>query len=122
MAELKTILVVEDDGALREVVRFTLEKPDISILEAADGLSGLRLARETLPDLILLDWMMPGMDGIEVVENLRQDEATALIPIVMLTAVEDDENMRRGLEAGANAYLRKPFSPLELVKTVEEML
>jgi len=122
MDTFKTILLVEDDNDLREVVRITLERPTIHILEAPDGPSALKLARETIPDLILLDWMMPGMEGLEVVEVLRRDPDTAGIPIIMVTARDQAADVRRGLEAGVAAYLVKPFSPLELVQCVEENL
>jgi len=122
MDTFKTILLVEDDNDLREVVRITLERPTIHILEAPDGTSALRLAKETIPDLILLDWMMPGIQGLEVIEALRQDPDTAGIPIIMVTARDQAADVRRGLEAGAAAYLIKPFSPLELVQAVEENL
>lgn len=122
MDTFKTILLVEDDNDLREVVRITLERPTIHILEAPDGTSALRLAKETIPDLILLDWMMPGIQGLEVIETLRQDPDTAAIPIIMVTARDQASDVRRGLEAGAAAYLIKPFSPLELVQAVEENL
>lgn len=122
MDAFKTILLVEDDHDLREVVRITLERPSIHILEAPDGASAVQLARQTIPDLILLDWMMPGMEGLEVVEVLRQDPDTAGIPIIMVTARDQASDVRRGLEAGVAAYLVKPFSPLELVQVVEENL
>ena len=122
MDALKTILLVEDDEDLRAIVRITLEKPSLHILEARDGTTALGLAKEVLPHLILLDWMMPGMNGIEVIEALRSDPETAGIHIVMLTARDAAEDIHRGLEAGADAYLVKPFSPLELVRTVEEAL
>ncbi len=122
MDALKTILLVEDDEDLRAIVRITLEKPTLHILEARDGTTALGLAKEFLPHLILLDWMMPGMNGIEVIEALRGDPETAGIRIVMLTARDAAEDIHRCLEAGADAYLVKPFSPLELVRTVEEAL
>ncbi len=122
MDALKTILLVEDDEDLRQVVRITLEKPTLNILEARDGLTALGLAKQVVPHVILLDWMMPGMDGIEVIRALRDDPDTAEIHIIMLTARDQEQDVRRGLEAGADAYLVKPFSPLELVETVEEAL
>lgn len=122
MDTLKTILLVEDDEDLREVVRITLEKPTLHILEAQDGMTAIGLARQVIPHVILLDWMMPGMDGLEVIRILRGDPDTAGIHIIMLTARDQQEDIERGLEAGADAYLVKPFSPLELVRTVEEAL
>jgi DNA-binding response OmpR family regulator len=122
MDTLKTVLLVEDDEDLREVVRITLEKPTLHILEARDGMTAILLARQVIPHLILLDWMMPGMDGLEVIRALRGDPDTAGIRIIMLTARDQREDIDRGLEAGADAYLVKPFSPLELVRTVEAAL
>lgn len=122
MDTLKTILLVEDDEDLREVVRITLEKPTLHILEARDGMTAVGLARQVIPNVILLDWMMPGIDGLEVVRILRGDPDTAGIRIIMLTARDQQEDIERGLEAGADAYLVKPFSPLELVRTVEAAL
>ncbi|HEX9733980.1 MAG TPA: response regulator [Thermoanaerobaculia bacterium] len=122
MDTLKTVLLVEDDEDLREVVRITLEKPTLHILEARDGMTAILLARQVIPHLILLDWMMPGMDGLEVIHALRGDPDTAGIRIIMLTARDQREDIDRGLEAGADAYLVKPFSPLELVRTVEAAL
>lgn len=122
MDKLKTILLVEDDEDLREVVRITLEKPNVHILEARDGMTAIGLARQVVPHLILLDWMMPGMDGLEVIRTLRRDPDTAKIRIIMLTARDERDDIERGLEAGADAYLIKPFSPIELVRTVEAAL
>ena len=122
MDTLKTILLVEDDEDLREVIRITLEKPELHIFEARDGTAALRLAKEVIPHLVLLDWMMPGMDGLEVVRALRGDSETSGIRIIMLTARSRQEDLDRGLAAGVDAYLVKPFSPIELVNTVDEAL
>lgn len=122
MDTFKTLLLVEDDEDLRAVVRITLEKPTLHILEARDGMTAIGLARQVIPHVILLDWMMPGMDGLEVIKVLRSDPDTAGIRIIMLTARDQKEDIDRGLEAGADAYLVKPFSPLELVRTVENAL
>ena len=119
---LKTILLVEDDSDLREVVRITLEKPTLHILEAQDGTTALSLAKQVIPHLILLDWMMPGMNGLEVLEALRNNPVTSGIHIIMLTARDQKEDIDRGLAAGADAYLVKPFSPLVLLKAVDEAL
>lgn len=118
----KTLLLVEDNEDLREVVRITLEKPSFRILEARDGPTALRLARENMPDVIILDWMLPGMDGLEVIRALRGDPETADLCVLMLTARDRREDVESGLKAGADAYLIKPFSPLELVKAVEDAL
>lgn len=122
MNDWKTILLVEDDEDLREVVRITLERPGVQILEADDGEAALEIARKQLPTVILLDWMMPGMDGLDVLRELREDPRTETICVVMLTARNRSEDVRSGLAAGADAYLVKPFSPLELVKVVDKAL
>jgi two-component system alkaline phosphatase synthesis response regulator PhoP len=120
--ERKTLLLAEDNEDLREVVRITLEQPRFHILEARDGPTALRLARENLPDVIVLDWMLPGIDGLEILQALRSDPETARICILMLTARDTEEDVMNGLQAGADAYLVKPFSPIELVKAVEGAL
>lgn len=119
---LKTILLVEDDEDLREVVRITLERPSLYIAEARDAAMALRLAKEMIPHLMLLDGTMPGIRGLEVIEALRQDDETRDIPIILLAAQEDAEEFQRGRQAGVDRYLLKPFDPQVLAKTVEEIL
>jgi two-component system, OmpR family, phosphate regulon response regulator PhoB len=119
---MKTILLADDEANLRILVRTTLEDPDYRILEAADGTSALELARQQHPDLLVLDWMMPGINGIEVAKALRQDPATAHIPIIMLTARGQETDKTQGHSLGTCAYLVKPFSPLELLQKVQEAL
>jgi two-component system alkaline phosphatase synthesis response regulator PhoP len=119
---MKTILLADDEVNLRTLVRTTLDDPAYRILEAADGVAALELARKENPDLVVLDWMMPGMSGVEVANALRQDPATAHLPIIMLTAKgqEKDKGQERLLRL--YAYLVKPFSPLELLEKVQEIL
>lgn len=119
---LKTILLVEDDEDLREVVRITLERPSLYIAEARDAAMALRLAKEMIPHLILLDGTMPGIRGLEVVQALRQDDETRNIRIIVLAARDDPEEFQRGRAAGVDHYLLKPFDPRVLAKTVEEVL
>jgi two-component system, OmpR family, phosphate regulon response regulator PhoB len=119
---MKTILLADDETNLRILVRTTLEDPDYCILEAADGTTALELARQQHPDLLVLDWMMPGINGIEVAKTLRQDPATAHIPIIMLTARGQETDKAQGHSLGTWAYLVKPFSPLELLQKVQEAL
>jgi two-component system, OmpR family, phosphate regulon response regulator PhoB len=119
---MKTILLADDEANLRILVRTTLDDADYCILEAADGATALELARQRHPDLLVLDWMMPGINGIEVVKTLRQDPATADIPIIMLTARGQETDKAQGHSIGACAYLVKPFSPLELLQKVQEAL
>ena len=119
---MKTILLADDEANLRTLVRATLDDPQYRILEAGDGPEALELARKEHPDLVVLDWMMPGLSGPEVAKVLRQDPATADIPIVMLTAKGQEVDKEQGLAMGVRAYLIKPFSPLELLEKVEEAL
>lgn len=122
MEGMKTILLADDEPNLRLLVRTTLEDPSYRILEANDGSAALAKAREEHPDLIVLDWMMPGMTGIEVAAALREDPLTAGIPVIMLTARDRPEDKEQGAAVGAFEYLTKPFSPLELLRKVEEAL
>lgn len=119
---MKTILIADDEESLRVLIQTTLESSDLRILQAADGNAALELARAEHPDLIVLDWMMPGKTGIEVAEALRRDPATAGIPILMLTAMAQEKDRKQGLALGVEGYLIKPFSPLELLQRVHEML
>jgi two-component system phosphate regulon response regulator PhoB len=119
---MKTILLADDEVNLRMLVHTTLEDPQYRILEAADGTSALELARQERPDLLVLDWMMPGLTGIEVARALRQDTNTAHIPIIMLTAKGQEKDRDQGRVLGTYAYLVKPFSPLELLEKVQEVL
>ena len=118
----KTILLVDDEANLRILVSTTLDEARYRIIEATDGTSALELARQQRPDLLVLDWVMPGLNGIEVVQALRQDPVTAHIPIIMLSARGQETDKERGRSVGTSAYLVKPFSPLELLRTVEEIL
>src|SRR5690606_27170191 len=108
----RTILLADDEAHLRTLVRTTLEDPGCRILEAANGNAALELARSELPDVVVLDLMMPGLTGIEVLNRLRREAKTAAIPVVMLTATGQEKDRNRALELGADAYLVKPFSPL----------
>lgn len=119
---MKTILIADDEDSLRLLIRTTLEAPETVLLEASDGVAALDLARSARPDLIVLDWMMPGKSGLEVAQEVRADPATAGIPILMLTAMGQEKDRQQGLAAGVQAYLVKPFSPLELLDRVQEVL
>jgi two-component system, OmpR family, response regulator ResD len=112
-------LVVDDDPTVSEVVRGYLERAGFTVQHAADGVTGLAAARETTPDLIVLDVMLPGLDGIEVCRQLRSD---SMVPIVMLTALGGEVDRVLGLQVGADDYLTKPFSPRELVLRVQSVL
>lgn len=119
---MKTILLADDEPNLRTLVHTTLEDSRYNILEAANGSDALQLARARKPDLLVLDWMMPGISGIDVAKQLRGNPETAHIPIIMLTARGQEKDKAQGLDAGAFAYLIKPFSPLELLEKVREAL
>lgn len=112
---MKRILVVEDEQAIREMVGFALRKAGLAVEEAADAEQALLAVASNPPDLILLDWMLPGMSGVDLARRLRGEEITAGIPIIMLTARVEENDRVRGLETGADDYVTKPFSPRELI-------
>jgi DNA-binding response OmpR family regulator len=118
----KKILVVDDDAEIVELLRFNLKQAGFSVGTARDGLEALKKTRSIVPDLILLDLMMPELDGLAVCEILRRDATTAAIPILLLTAISSELGRLAGLHAGATGYMSKPFSPQEVVVRVNEML
>lgn len=122
MSDPSTILIVEDEQDIRELIAENLELAGMRPIEAADGLKALRAAREQLPDLILLDLMLPEMDGYSVLRQLRENRHTANIPIIMLTAKGAQDERIEGLAMGADDYVAKPFSPKELVLRVQAVL
>ena len=109
------LLLGEDDRALAELVTFHFDRAGWAVTRTGDGEEALILAEEVRPDLILLDWMIEGVSGIEVCRRLRRREATGNVPIIMLTARGEEEDRIRGLETGADDYMTKPFSPKELL-------
>jgi two-component system, OmpR family, phosphate regulon response regulator PhoB len=111
----KRLLLVEDDRQLAELVRFHFDRAGFDVTRTGDGEEALILAEEVRPDLVVLDWMIEGISGIEVCRRLRRRPATANLPIIMLTARGEESDRVRGLETGADDYLTKPFSPKELV-------
>jgi two-component system phosphate regulon response regulator PhoB len=117
-----TILVVEDEAPLVTLLRYNLEREGFAVVEAPDGDEALLQAREQKPDLILLDWMLPLISGIEVCRQLRRDPETRAIPIVMLTARGEEGDKLRGLDSGADDYVTKPFSPSELIARIRAVL
>jgi two-component system phosphate regulon response regulator PhoB len=121
-AAVKTILIADDDEDLRLLVQVTLENPTYRILTAADGSKALDAVQQSRPDLLILDWMMPGLNGCEVITQLRQNPETVTIPVVMLTAKDGLEAQEQLASLAIAAYLVKPFSPLELIKKVREVL
>ena len=117
----KKILIADDNARLRILVNATLSSEYI-VLTASDGVEALDVTRESKPDLILLDIMMPKMDGFEVCRILKSDPDTEFIPIVMLTALGGEEETNKGKQVGANKYISKPFSPRALLDTVSNFL
>jgi two-component system, OmpR family, alkaline phosphatase synthesis response regulator PhoP len=118
----KKILVVDDDEELIELVRFNLKKAGFAIGTAMNGVEALKKARSLSPDLILLDLMLPELDGFAVCEILRRDSATSSTPIIMLTALSSQLGRLAGLDCGATDYVTKPFSARQLVSKVEQLL
>ena len=116
------ILVVDDEHDALDLIEFNLKAAGFEVITAADGDSALKKARTGNPDLIILDLMIPGVDGLEVCKLLRRDTATAALPIIMLTAKAGEVDRVLGLELGADDYLTKPFSPRELVLRVKNLL
>ena len=116
------VLVCDNEESLRALVRGALDLGDYEIFEARDGDQSLELARKFEPDLIVLDMMMPGRSGLEVLADLRAEQRFARTPVIMLTARVQAADRTAALEAGATRFLPKPFSPLELASTVEELL
>lgn len=116
------ILLVEDDASLIELVTYNLEKEGFDVVRTGDGEEALTLAEEEKPDLVILDWMIANLSGIEVCRRLRRAPATAHLPIVMLTARGDEADRVRGLETGADDYMTKPFSPRELIARIRAVL
>ncbi len=118
----KKVLVVDDEKFVRDLIRIKLGHIGISIIEADNGQTALEIAERQTPDLILLDVMMPKMNGFEACEKLKANPKTATIPVIMLTARGEKENKQKGLGAGAMDYLFKPFSPQKLAEKVAEIL
>ena len=116
------VLVVDDEAPIRLLCRVNLEAEDMDVLEAADGPTGLELARREVPDAVLLDVMMPGLDGWAVAEELLADERTRDIPIIFLTARADLRDRARGMDVGGLVYITKPFNPIELASLVREVV
>ena len=118
----QTILIVEDEVSIRSMLRFTLIKADFEVLEAGDTKQAQNIIAKKLPDLILLDWMLPQQSGISYTKRLKSNEKTRDIPIIMLTAKVEEENKVLGLDSGVDDYVVKPFSPRELVSRIRAIL
>ena len=117
-----TVLVAEDEGALVTLLRYNLEREGYRVLEARDGEEALLVAAEEQPDLVVLDWMLPQLSGIEVCRRLRGRQETRNVPIIMLTARGEESDRLRGLDTGADDYLTKPFSMTELLARLRAVL
>jgi len=118
----KSILIVDDEAPIREMIAVALEMAGYECLEADNAQQAHALVVDRKPDLILLDWMLPGTSGIELARRLKRDEMTMDIPIIMLTAKAEEDNKVQGLEVGADDYITKPFSPRELVARLKAVL
>jgi len=118
----KRLLVVDDEPDLREAIMFDLQLSGYEVLSAKDGMEGLKMAREKDPDLLILDLLLPRMDGYRVCRMLKVDKTTESIPIIMLTAKATREDERLGMESGADMYMTKPFDPEILLENVESLL
>ncbi len=117
-----TILLVEDEPGIQELVKFNLQQAGHAVIGALNAEQALSTIRETLPDLILLDWMLPGMSGIELAKRIRADSRTSSVPIIMLTARGEEQDKIAGLDTGADDYVTKPFSPRELIARIKALL
>jgi DNA-binding response OmpR family regulator len=121
-AERTVVLVADDDEDIRLLVSYRMSRAGYEVVEARDGDEALRLAQERLPALAILDVMMPKLDGFEVTRRLRAHEETSRIPVILLTARAQEADVQRGFDAGADDYIRKPFSPQELRARVQAIL
>jgi len=117
-----TIMVVEDDQDIRELISYNLGKEGYTVVPAESGEQALKLIETTNPDIIVLDIMLPGMDGIEVLRNLKQGSRHAAVPVIMATAKSEDSDIITGLELGADDYIAKPFSPRQLIARAQAVL
>jgi len=118
----KTVLVVEDDHDIRDMLVFSLEKAGFVVVESEDAETAVSKLGNILPDIMLVDWMLPGMNGPEFIRRVRKDELTQPIPVIMLTARGDEADKICGLENGADDYVTKPFSPKELIARIKALL
>ena len=118
----KTILIVDDEAAIREMIRMSLEMAGFECLEAGNIQAAHAMIIDHQPDLVLLDWMLPGGNGIELLRRLRKDELTASLPVIMLTAKTEEDNKIQGLDVGADDYVTKPFAPREMLSRIKAVL
>ena len=119
---MTTVLVADDDSDIRDLVAFKLGQAGYTVLSVGDGLAALEAARTHQPDLVVLDLMMPGLSGLDVCAQLRRSPQTASLPVIMLTAKAQEQDVTAGFATGADDYVVKPFSPRELVSRVQAVL
>ncbi|MFZ5594996.1 MAG: phosphate regulon transcriptional regulator PhoB [Pseudomonadota bacterium] len=117
-----TILLIEDESAIREMVTFALERAGFSTITAMDAAQAQKVIEHKVPDLVLLDWMLPGVSGVDFARRLKQEDGSRKIPIIMLTARGEEMDKVRGFEIGVDDYVTKPFSPRELVARIKAVL
>jgi two-component system phosphate regulon response regulator PhoB len=118
----RQILIVEDEKPIRDMIAFGLKRAGFEVLEAEDCRAARTRIADRLPDLVLVDWMLPDMSGLELTRSLKKDDGTKEVPVIMLTARAEEEDKVRGLEGGADDYITKPFSPRELVARINAVL
>jgi CheY-like chemotaxis protein len=121
-AQVPSVLIVDDDAVVQLLLRVNFEMDGFAVMTADDGEQGLKIAREQHPDLVLLDVMMPKMDGYEVLTALRGDASTRSLPIVLLSAKSEEEDRAIGMKAGADAYITKPFDPTSILTQVRPLV
>jgi DNA-binding response OmpR family regulator len=119
---MTTVLVADDDADIRDLVAFKLEQAGYRVVAVADGVQALDAVRADLPDLAVLDLMMPGLSGLDVCAEIRRDAASAHLPVIMLTARVQEQDVALGFATGADDYVTKPFSPRELLSRVQAVL
>jgi two-component system phosphate regulon response regulator PhoB len=119
---VKKVLMVDDEASIREMLKLALELSDFECLEAAEIHTAYAMITEEQPDIVLLDWMLPGGSGIELLRRLKKEEATQTLPVIMLTAKAHEDNVIQGLEIGADDYITKPFAPKELIARIRAIL
>lgn len=118
----KTILIVDDEAAIRDMIKMSLEMAGFSCLEAGDIQQAHSIIIDKTPDLVLLDWMLPGGSGIELLRRLKRDEVTHEVPVILLTAKAEEDNKIQGLDVGADDYITKPFAPREMLARIKAVL
>src|SRR6056297_3744840 len=118
----RTVLVVDDEFAIRDMLRMALEIVDFKCLEADNILDAHAIVVDQRPDIVLLDWMLPGGSGLELLRRLKREEATREMPVIMLTAKTAEDNVIQGLDVGADDYITKPFAPRELIARIKALL